>query len=271
MLASLAQAFWFFLPPIWWIRARMLLDHEFLADRHAALGFGAPETYASSLLELATSRRGEAMPAATPARAKAPRANAAGSAGSPLFQRILILLHCPFRVEPHHPTWWRWPTPVLILIVTPVVACLCLDLGTRNLQPTPALTARPHSFRMPRLAIAPQNPGRRGRAPVYTLPFDLPAHFDLALDVWGDLASLAQCRIIGQRLTLHRADLASDTSRGAETWHQVQLQRSPSGVALRIDGQAIPLGPISDPVATRLTIEPAPGRPFELRNLCLTW
>src|SRR5262249_11389153 len=37
---SLAQAFWFFLPPLWWIRAQMRLDHEFLADRRAAREFG---------------------------------------------------------------------------------------------------------------------------------------------------------------------------------------------------------------------------------------
>ena len=39
-VASLAQTVWFFLPQIWWLRSRLLIDQEFLADRSAALRYG---------------------------------------------------------------------------------------------------------------------------------------------------------------------------------------------------------------------------------------
>ena len=40
LAGGLAGAFWFFLPPLWWVLARMRLDHEFLADLRAASGSG---------------------------------------------------------------------------------------------------------------------------------------------------------------------------------------------------------------------------------------
>ena len=53
--AKLAQAIWFFLPPIWWIRDQMKLDQEFLADRGAVEQFGTSGRYASTLVDLASS------------------------------------------------------------------------------------------------------------------------------------------------------------------------------------------------------------------------
>ena len=44
----------------------MHLDHEFLADRHAALGFGAPETYASSLVAMAAPAPAHSVPGLAP-------------------------------------------------------------------------------------------------------------------------------------------------------------------------------------------------------------
>ncbi len=52
--ATLAQAIWFFLPPVWWIRDQMKLDQEFLADRRAVEHFGTSGGYASSLVDLAS-------------------------------------------------------------------------------------------------------------------------------------------------------------------------------------------------------------------------
>ena len=124
----------------------MHLDHEFLADRHAALGFGAPETYASSLVALAAPG-----PARIGARARpSPEApSPAGSAGSPLFQRILMLVACPFRVERRPPAWWRWSLSILVLLLTPLAACLCLDLGAAGLPASALASADPDFPRGP--------------------------------------------------------------------------------------------------------------------------
>ncbi len=52
-IAGAAQAIWFFLPQVWWIRSRLMIDQEFLADRSAANRYGTSSQYASSLLSLA--------------------------------------------------------------------------------------------------------------------------------------------------------------------------------------------------------------------------
>ena len=91
-VANLAQAIWFFLPPVWWIRDQMKLDQEFLADRGAVDHFGTSGGYASSLVDLASS----ALPASGGA-APAPDAPVGGpGVASALFQRVLMLLKCPF-------------------------------------------------------------------------------------------------------------------------------------------------------------------------------
>ena len=261
LLGSLAQAFWFFLPPLWWIRTRMHLDHEFLADRHAALGFGAPETYASSLITLAAPGPARMVPGSPSPEAPSP----GGSAGSPLFQRILMLLACPFRIERRPPAWWRWSLSILILLLTPLAACLCLDLGAAGLPARPSVP-QSQTFRVARLMIAPRSPGPQGRVPVFELPLRLPEQFDLVLEVWGDRAALTRSRVIGQRLAPPAAAISEP-----ETWHLVQVKCGPHGLVLTVDGQAVPTDPQSPRITPRLALEPIPGRPARYRNLCITW
>ncbi len=51
--ASTAQAIWFFIPQVWWIRSQLLIDQEFLADRSAAEHYGKSSSeYAAALLSL---------------------------------------------------------------------------------------------------------------------------------------------------------------------------------------------------------------------------
>jgi beta-lactamase regulating signal transducer with metallopeptidase domain len=280
LVGSLARAFWFVLPPVWWIRAQMQLDQEFLADRRAARTFGAPEAYAAALVAIAGP---PAEPSAAVPAGPAPAATAAepswgtdptGSPGSPLFQRILMLVSCPFRVEHRPPPWWRWPLPILTLVITPLAACLCVDLGTGPL-PAAAVAPQPRTFRVARLAMAPRNPGPGGRAAVHELPLVLPAEFDLSLEVWSNRAALTQCRVIGLRLAPHGAVLpaGSETSAEAETWHRVQIQRTAQAlhVSVLVDGQPVPHDSTIDRVTTRLTVEPPPGRPAWFRNIRVDW
>ena len=99
--AALAQAIWFFLPPVWWIRDRMRLDPEFLADRRASpvrdLG-----RYASSLVELASGR---------PAR---PTGAAPGPAGRP-GRGVGVVPAGPD--APEVPVRDRGPAPRLVAVV----------------------------------------------------------------------------------------------------------------------------------------------------------
>ena len=267
LLGSLAQAFWFFLPPLWWIRTRMHLDHEFLADRHAALAFGAMETYASSLVALAAPGPARSVPGPAPVADEPSRA---GSAASPLFQRILMLVACPFRVERRPPAWWRWSLSILILLLTPLAACLCLDLGAVGL-PASALAPQTRTFQVARLSIPPQALGRLGRAPVFELPLRLPEQFDLVLEVWGDRAALARSRVVGQRLGPPEPAGSPEIPPEPETWHLVQLKRGPGGLSLSVDGQPVRTDPNIDQITPRLAVEPAPGRPARFQNLCITW
>ena len=103
LIGNVARVFWYFLPPLWWISSQIRLDQEFLADRKAALIFGPFRVYASSLVELAT------VPVAAVKRLPARRVRG-GESGSPLFQRVVMLLRCPFPLEPNPPRgpWCRY-------------------------------------------------------------------------------------------------------------------------------------------------------------------
>ncbi|MBX6315033.1 MAG: M56 family metallopeptidase, partial [Isosphaeraceae bacterium] len=123
LLGGLAQAFWFFLPPLWWIRAQMRLDQEFLADHHVAADFGPFGSYAASLVNLAAPRTA-GVSSTEPSRRETmhlPR--------SALFLRVLMLLRCPFPVELRPPWWWRWSLPPAIACVTVLASSLSLHPG----------------------------------------------------------------------------------------------------------------------------------------------
>ena len=45
---------------------------------------------------------------------------------SPLSQRVLMLLYCPFRVETRAPQSWSWALRITLVAATVVAACLCI-------------------------------------------------------------------------------------------------------------------------------------------------
>ena len=55
--ASLAQSLWFFLPFLWWLRAQLQIDHEFLADHKVVKLTGSPAGYATRLVTLAAASK----------------------------------------------------------------------------------------------------------------------------------------------------------------------------------------------------------------------
>lgn len=253
LVGGLARAFWFFLPPVWWAGAQGRLDQEFLADRRAALGFGPAGDYASSLLELASDRAGSPGP---PVHAGAA---AEGFEGSALVQRVLMLLRCPFPVEPRPPAWWSWALSVVFALATLAAS----SLSVRPPDPVPAVPGPPDSFEVLRLDIPAPAPGPTGRSLRFELPVRLPERFEITADVLGDRDTLRQTRIAG-------LPLAGSARLGAG-WHSIHIRRGRNGVALDVDGTRVSEAAGLPASSNWLSIEPAPGRPAALRRLVLTW
>jgi BlaR1 peptidase M56 len=125
-IASLAQTVWFFLPQIWWLRSQLMIDQEFLADRSAAIRYGTSSGYAASLLSLAGPRPGIASVVRPAEIGTSSAIGGKSEVHSPLSQRVLMLLYCPFRFEPYAPRSWSWTLRITLVLATLITACLCI-------------------------------------------------------------------------------------------------------------------------------------------------
>jgi beta-lactamase regulating signal transducer with metallopeptidase domain len=278
-VASLAQTVWVFLPQIWWLRSQLLIDQEFMADRSAALRYGTSSGYAASLLALAETR---------PVLAADPRPGGLGAtwaaAGkcevrSPLSQRVLMLLYCPFQVEARAPRSWSWTLRIMLVFSSIVAACLCIrwpDTGAleHRLKHRAAQASPP--FRVTDFTAEPLVLSKGGPALSYVMPVALPPRFELTVEVLSSLADLGKVRIAGHPLGDARTPTEVSIPDGSssthlEAWHQVRLKRDGNRVSLWVDGRTIPVN--SSPQATTvwLTFEPGPERPAQFRNLVVEW
>ena len=259
LAGRLAQAFWFFLPPLWWILAQMRLDQEFLADRCAVSGFGLPPDYASSLLGLAASGS-ETAPTA-----------GSGASTSALFLRVLMLVRCPFAIERRPPAWWSGSLAALVAVLTLAASTLSVRVSPRMTGTAVADTPAPgsRSFRMARLQIDPQPANSHGRAPLFELPIRLPERFDLAVEVWGDRETIAGCRVAGLRLGLIPTGTEDDP--GLPAWHTLRVRREGNEPALWLDDRRLALEARPAVTTTWLSVEPRPETRVAFRNLRMTW
>jgi len=267
MIGRLAQAFWFFLPPAWWIRAQLALDHEFLADRRAASKFGHLPSYASSLLGLASPAAGDGDGAPT-------KLEPAALPGSALVQRVLMLVQCPFPVESRPPAWWCWSLPGLVIAVTLASSTLRLRGSESDPIPTklsPPATFQNRTFRLSRLTVPPKPVGPRGRAPLFELPMRLPSLFDLTVQVWGTPASLAQTRVVGLRLGTPNDLLNAFAT--SPSWHLVHVRRSSAGgpIVLEVDDRPMTVDTEKEALTAWLSVESPPNQPSEFQHLRLSW
>jgi hypothetical protein len=186
-----------------------------------------------------------------------------------------MLVQCPFPLEQRSPAWWRWSLTILALLITPIAAYVCLGLGHDRNAATPSAPASARqlqaarTFQVARLSLGPQEPAPQGRPSAFELPLELPEFFDLSLEIWGDPATLAQCRVAGQPLGPDPQH-APEAPGAPEAWHHVQITRNARGLALTVDGQPRSTQDRPPPGA-RLAIEPAPSRPTLVRNLHITW
>lgn len=267
LASGLAQAVWFFVPPLWWILAQMRLDQEFLADRQAAGEFGTLPNYASSLVNLADTR----TPAPSPAqpRAASPQGESGGSA---LFQRVLMLVHCPFPIEPRPPLWWRWSVSAIVLLATVGASLLTVGGPSRaaaSLPPPAATGSAPGTFRMSRLVVYPRPAQGQGRTSFFEVPIRMPEQFELAVEAWGTPASLAETRIVGRNLG--DPDQPPPASPPPAAWHHIRIRRDTRGeLTVWLDHRLlVPPAPGSTPAW--LTFEAPANGIAHFRNLVLTW
>ncbi len=277
-IANLAQTAWFLLPQVWWLRSQLRIDQEFLADRFAASRFGSASGYAASLLLLAA-RRPESRPSS---RSRGTVSIAPGKASaemrSPLFQRLLMLLHCPHRIETRAPRLWSWGLRMTVIALWLIAASVCIRWpDAEAIEPRSGVLAVKHQpFRVADFVAEPHVFPPAQRALAYVMPVILPTRFDLKVEVLATRADLARIRIEGHLLGSPRwADSGTTHVQPEpgerESWHQVRLVRNSQDVHLWVDAQALPVTMKPELTTESLTIEPGPERSVHFRNLVVQW
>ena len=281
--ASVAQSIWFFLPHVWWIRSQLLIDQEFLADRDAAERYGTSSEYASSLLSLAAPD--------DPGQAEAPQrddARGTASAGkvrvqSPLFQRMMMLLHCPFPVESRTPRVWSWTSRLAVILASVAAACLVIRWPQASLAvPAPMTAGAPRPrFQAAHFLTEPLHDLDGAlRSRVYVLPVTLPPRFDLDVDVRCVAPGPVRIRIAGQSIEIPGASLPRDATIPSPPipagevpsgWHHVHLHRDHRIIDGDVDGRPLSTSREGDVASDWLTIEPPSHGPAEFQKLVVTW
>jgi beta-lactamase regulating signal transducer with metallopeptidase domain len=255
VVSELTSVFWFPLPTLWWIRRQMRLDQEFLADRHAAARFGAASHYASSLVDIAASPS-----SGSPSLGNQVKGSDAGSA---LFQRVLMLVRCPFPVEGQPPTWW---TMTLMLGSTVLLfGVTSLTINASALMRAAVQPPEPRSFSMGSLVLdeSPTTPGPT------TLPIRLNPSFNLTFRVFANQKELSQIIVLGHPLSadpLVKNTLLKDEPR----WRNIKMTRSKGLLTLQIDDE--PGMAVSDDSKEEwVTLRPIPGQRTTFRSFLVTW
>ncbi len=277
LVVSVAQTIWFFVPPLWWLRSRLLVDQEFLADRAAAQEFGNDSSYAASLLSVAELAVDRGVIEDAGGRSGESPAVPSSHGGTPLLDRMLVLLHCPYRLEMAPPRAWRWRLYLLITtlsLAATVVRLRWPDHVIPDHQLPGTRSGRPHSFRVAAFSAAPLPHPTNGRSLPYVLPVMLPERFRLELEILVSPSDLAHLRIAGHLLSPfgHSHDSLSGESldRSQARWHTLLIERHGTEVLIHIDG----LHSWTDnetKTTPWLTLEPCSPTSIRFRNLSLTW
>ncbi len=254
---ELASAFWFWLPPLWWLRRQMRLDQEFLADRHASGHYGPTSRYATTLVAIAATAGPDRD---DPGRT---RTGAGPGPGSALFQRVLMLVRCPFPIEGRPPRWWRATlgagTGAVLLVATGL---------TLRATTGPAGGIAPPPCRSLFMARAIVQDAPAADAPA-VLPIRLPESFDLSFEVKANAAELAALRVLGRPLGPEPV-VANPLLADPPRWHRVQIRRRCRELSMAVDSST--LAPAPGPSSDQwLSVEGSPERRTVLRSLQLSW
>ncbi len=251
MASELAGVFWFFVPPLWWVKRQLRLDAEFLADRQAALAYGASRRYASGLVEVAASP-------ATLSGAVAARGVPSG-AGSALFQRVMMLVRCPFPIERRPPQWWSGLLVATSALVVPTLTGLTLR-SVSTVEPARAEPS-PGQVTIARWilddAITTTTPN--------VLPVRVPGRFTLEFEVYARSAELAEIRVLGQPLTAP-LPVPNSLLDDALRWHRVRIVRGEARLTFVVNSGR-PIAIESPSVEEWISIRAVPGRATTFRAI----
>jgi hypothetical protein len=278
-VANLAQSVWFFLPHTWWLRSRLMIDQEFLADQSAARRYGASSQYAAALLSMAADASPEPRDSLVASATSAP-AIGKPDVPSALFQRILMLLHCPFPIETRTPRLWSWTWNLAVLATLVLATCLVIrwpDLEPPGASSSTQTSPAANRFHIARFVAEPHPGAPNGRSFAYLMPLPLPQRFDLDVEVCSTPNGLDQIRIAGYPLKnvpplpLTHAPILASRSPDGKSWRHVHVHRDHESVTVEIDGQPLSDEPMPEVVSEYLTIEPGPQGPAEFRDLTVSW
>jgi beta-lactamase regulating signal transducer with metallopeptidase domain len=275
-VASVAQNLWFFLPFLWWGRAQLRIDQEFLADHKVALLTGSPAGYATRLVALAAAPQGSTSDWAVE-QSSSPHAGRGANSGlrSPLLQRVLMLLYCPYPLELKPPRSWAIAAPLLVAGLAFGSVCVSLVLVERRFLPTKTsfVADTPNRFRISQFVASPLNGASRVHGALYTFPLLLPPQFLLEVEIHASPSALSHIRLVG--LALGSPEAASrgsdDRLRSKASWHRIQVRRQGEDVTLTVDDKTSRVDRDSTILTQWLTIEPAADDTVLLRNLELRW
>jgi beta-lactamase regulating signal transducer with metallopeptidase domain len=278
-IAGLAQIVWFFLPQTWWLRSQLLIDQEFMADRFAAIHYGTSSGYAASLVSMAESRRGRDADHRSNGGESGWIAMAKNEIRSPLAQRVLMLLYCPFRFEATAPRSWSWILRITLAMTSIVAACLCVrwpDASAIEHRVKSGSAQSTPQFCVSDFTVEPLAFSRSGRALSFVMPVALPTDFELTVEVFSALADLGNVRIAGHALgdqedSTESFNHTSGSSDMVKSWHHVRLIRRGDDVSLRIDDRSVPVRSSAHDTSQWLTIEPSPKHATQFRNLVVEW
>jgi len=277
--ASLAQSLWFFLPFPWWLREQLRMDQEFVADQRTVQMAGSSAGYATRLVCLAApTERSSGFRPASGSDTMLGRGWWNGGSKSPLLQRVVMLLQCPFPIELQPPRWWCLSARLLIVGLAVFSASTSLSLlpPLAAASNGPTRTPPPARFQVSHFVATSQVVSRSGRSLPLVFPLLLPDRFELKVEIQASRSALSQIRLASLQLDSSRAAGAGRHQEKARTdadsdWHPVRVARDGDRVALEVDGQNIPVRPSTGLLTEWLMIEPAPAQTATLRNLVVTW
>jgi beta-lactamase regulating signal transducer with metallopeptidase domain len=244
-LAHLTRIVGFVLPTVWWMCAQMRLDQEFQADRFAAEVFGPEFSYAKSLVALA----------------EPGGVSREGGGGRALLPRVLMLVRCPFRIEPRPPLWWRLAIVPVIALMTVLATSLTWSDAAPPNPSSPGAKPIRHRFQLASLETADVGDADY----VAVLPVVLSRHFDLALDVWASPKVVPRYRFAGYALSIDETDEVDD-------WHRVRIASTETGISAWFDGQPVSCRRESGSGdRPRLRLRSPGSRIGRYRNLVVSW
>ena len=190
-LSTLIGALWGFLPTVWWLRAQLRIDEEFLADEAASKALGSRSRYASRLLDASRPTASGPLPAA---RVDGPPHHV--GIASDLGRRILMLQESLELAD--RPVPWRRRVGTLAAAMGFTLAACTLTTASR--EPDLGLgpdQAPPEVLEIRRIAATMPKPPPGMPLPGFRIASTLPSRFRLEFSLFASGSELANYSVMG--------------------------------------------------------------------------